>query len=149
MVWPLQAECDRHETRCKVDDAARNKEWRYAAWAPLVQRNGGFGDAFDTAYAGTDEHTRVCLVVVACWMPSSIVERLMRGTHCEDYKLVDFALLFRLHPLIGIIGTIRAITARDLAGNFARDVRDVETINLSGAALSLEQMRPGWLNATS
>src|SRR5262249_2245517 len=108
-----------------------------------------FRDAFNTADAGANEHAGIRLLAVARWMPSGIVECLASRTHRKDNKLVDLALLLWLHPMIGIIGGIRTVATRDLAGNFARDVRNIETVDFPGAAFTLEQTRPSRLDAAS
>src|SRR6185312_14894047 len=78
-----------------------------------------------------------------------VVERLARRTHAEDDEVVDLALLFRLHPLVGIVGAVRAVAARDHAGDLGGDVGDLEGIDLLGAALALDQARPGRFDAAA
>src|ERR1700676_1303137 len=82
-------------------------------------------------------------------MPISIVERLLGRAHCENDEIVDLALVLRLHPLVGIERAVRAVAARHHAGNPAGQVGDVKRVDLSGAALAVENAPPGRFNATA
>ena len=81
--------------------------------------------------------------------PAGVVERLARRAHGKDDEVVDLALLLRLHPLIGIVGAVAAVAARDHAGDLAGNVGDIEGVDLLGAALAFEQALPRRLDAAS
>src|SRR5260370_14242 len=78
--------------------------------------------------------------------PAGIVERLRGCSHGKDNEIIDLALLLRLHPIVRIKGSGRAVTARDLAGNLAGDVGYVEFFYTFDAALPGEQSPPGLLD---
>ena len=103
----------------QIDDAARNEERRYAARPAVAQQQGRFRDAFNAADAGADQDSAGDLVFVSAGMPVGIVERLLRRRHAEQNKVVDLALLFRLHPLVGVETAVGAVAARKLAGDLA------------------------------
>ncbi len=142
MAGAFQAECDRDEAGGEIDNAARNKERRHPARALLVQDDRHFGNAFDAADAGTDQHAGRGLVLVTFRPPAGVVERLFGRAHRVKNKVVDLALLLGLHPLIGIEGAVAAVATRDHAGDFGGYVGDVERIDDFGAALTLEQTLP-------
>src|SRR3954447_22949619 len=82
-------------------------------------------------------------------MPPGIVKRLTCGAHREDDKIVDLALVLWLHPLIGIEGAVGAVAPRNDAGNSAGQVGNVKAVDLLGAALAIEDARPGRLDAAA
>src|SRR5262249_11088585 len=106
MVRPFETESDRYKARSQIDDAARNKEWVYSTWAPLMQGNGRLGNPFYPPNTGTDHHSSSSLLIIGLRMPTGVVERLASGTHGEDYEFVDLALFLRLHPLVRIVGRV-------------------------------------------
>src|SRR5581483_2918737 len=108
----------------------------------FVQRHGSAGDPFNATDTGTDQHARFGLLVVGLRMPTSIVERLSCRTHRKDDELVDLALFFRLHPLIGIVTGAGPVAARDDTGDLAGNVGHVESVDLLRPAFALEQPRP-------
>jgi len=114
----------------------------------LLQRDGGLGNPLDAADARTDQHSGRNLVVAPLRMPAGIVERLPCRAHREGDELVDLALILRRHPLVGIVGAIGAITARNLAGNFRGQIRDVELLDPPRTAFAREQAAPSGLDAT-
>src|SRR5215470_14656255 len=120
MVGSFEAMCDRYIARCEINQAAWNEERRDAARPSFLQHDRRFGDAREPADARTDHYSRSDLIVIADWLPSRIIQRLACGAHCEDDEVVDFALLFRLHPLIRIEASVRAVTARNLASDLCR-----------------------------
>ena len=61
-------------------------------------------------------------------LPAGILDRLLGSGHRIDDEVIDFALLFWLHPLIWIVGAVGAVAARDDAGDLAWDVRYVECL---------------------
>src|SRR5262245_58317475 len=149
MVRPFQSERNRYEAGRQLNDAARYEERRYPARAFLVQRNAGFRNAFDPADARTDQNPGAGLILITRGMPSGIIERLASSAHCKDDELVNLALFLRLHPLIRIVGRIRTIAPWNYASNLAGDVRHVEMVDFLGAALAVEQARPGRLHAAT
>ena len=75
-------------------------------------------------------------------MPVGVIERLFRGGHGKEDEVVDLALFLRLHPLIGIEAAVRAVSARNLAGDLAGKIGDFESLDPSDPALSCEQPLP-------
>src|SRR5437764_11967383 len=82
-------------------------------------------------------------------MPIGVIERLACRTHRENDEIVDLALVFWLHPFIGIKSAAAAITSRNQAGNPAGQIGDVKRVDLPGAALAVEDAFPRRLNAAS
>src|SRR5260370_33758430 len=80
--------------------------------------------------------------------PAGIVERLRGCSHGKENEIIDFELLLRLHPIVSIKGSGRAVTARDLTGNLAGDVGYVEFFYAINAALPGEQSLPSLLDPT-
>src|SRR5581483_4104114 len=97
----------------------------------------------------SDHNARTALIVVSCRFPAGIVERLRRRAHGKDDEIVDLALLFGLHPLIGIEAAVRAVAARNLAGNLGGEVGDVEGFYPAGSAVTTGQALPRRLDAAS
>ena len=79
-------------------------------------------------------------------MPVSVVKRLRRCAHGKNDEIVDLALLFRLHPFVGVEGTLRAVAAWNLAGNLAGNVGYIEILDVPDAALAGQQPLPGPLD---
>src|SRR5262249_47578215 len=100
-----------------------------------------------TADPRSDQDTGGDLVLVAGGLPARIVECLLRRANRKDDEVVDFALLLRLHPLIWIEPAVRAVATRDLAGNFRRQVGDIERLDASRSALTIDQAPPCRLDA--
>ncbi len=149
VVGPLETVCDRDIPRRQVDQAARDEEWRHAARTALLEHDRSFGDARQSADARSDHHTGGDLVVVRDGLPACVIERLLRGAHGEDDEIVDLALLFRLHPLVGIEAVVRAVAARHLAGDLAGQIGHVEGLDSPRAALAGDQPLPRRLYAAS
>src|SRR5258706_231352 len=82
-------------------------------------------------------------------MPIGIVERLLRRAHCENDEIVDLALVFRLHPLVGIEGAVAAVAARNRTGDRPGQIGYFECVDLPVAALAVENAPPGRLDATA
>src|SRR5262249_38822490 len=129
------------------DDAAGDEERRHAARAALMQRHGGFADPFDAADPRADHHSALELILVALRFPSGVVEGLAGSAHRVGDELVDLALLLGFHPLVGVIGAVRAVAARDRAGDLARHVGDVERFDFARAAFAGEEPPPRWFDA--
>src|SRR6185312_540393 len=107
----------------EVDQPARDEERRDPARALLLEHERGLGDAFEAADAGADHHAGADAVLVGGGLPARILDRLGRGAHSIGDELVDLALLLRLHPLIRIVGAVRAVAARNLTGDPRGQVR--------------------------
>ena len=82
-------------------------------------------------------------------MPVGIVERLLRRRHGEKNEVVDLALLFRLHPLIGVESAVGAVAARNLAGDLAGKIGDFELLDARDPAFAGEQPLPCRLDPAS
>ena len=82
-------------------------------------------------------------------MPTSVIERLACRAHGENNEIVDLALILRLHPLIGIEGTVAAVAPRNQAGDPAGQIGDIKCLDLLGAALAVEDALPARLDAAS
>src|SRR5260221_11444682 len=80
-------------------------------------------------------------------MPARVLERLTRGRHREDDEVIDLALIFRLHPFVGMERVVRTVAALDLAGDLAGKIGDVEFFDSGRAALALEDLVPRRLDA--
>ncbi len=74
--------------------------------------------------------------------PIGVAKRLIRSRHRKDYEIVDLALLFWRHPLIGIEGTIASIAAWDATGNSAGHIRNIEALDLPCGVFASKQARP-------
>src|SRR5437660_1785834 len=142
MVRSLEAELNRHITGGEIDDAARDEERRDAARALLLQGDRGIGNPLDAADAGSDHHAGGDLVFIARRLPAGMFDRLARRAHRVDDEVIDPALLLRLHPLIGIVGAVRAVAARNGACDFRREILDVECLDSARSALAREQTLP-------
>src|SRR6185437_14169702 len=149
MIGTLEPEFDRDVAGGEIDDAAGNEERRYPARALLVQGDRDAGDALDAADAGADQHAGAGLLLMALRMPAGVVERLTGSAHGKGDELIDLALLLRLHPLVGIVGGVGAIAARNLAGDPAGEIGDLEALDLAHAAFALDEARPSRLDAAA
>ena len=92
-----------------------------------MQGGRGLVDAADAADAGADQHAGGALVLVGLRASSrQSSQRLRGGRHGIDDEGIDLALLLGLHPLVGVEGAVGAVAARDLAGDLAGEVVDLE-----------------------
>src|SRR5215210_7876659 len=82
-------------------------------------------------------------------MPVRIIESLTRRAHREDDEVVDLALVFGLHPLIGIEGAVSAVAAWNQAGDPAGQIGNVERFDLLCAALTAKDAGPGRFDAAA
>src|SRR5215472_4952124 len=149
VVGTLETEFDRHIAGGEVDEAAGNKKGRNPPRPTFFQDNRRLGDAFDAADAGADHDPGHDLILIACRPPAGIVQRLTGRTQGEGDKFVDLSLLLGFHPLVGVIRAVGAVTARDAAANLGRQVRNVERLDLAGAALTLKEPTPRGFDATT
>src|SRR6185437_2514692 len=67
----------------------------------------------------------------------------------EDDEVVDLALVLWLHPLVGIEAGVGTVAARHHAGDLARQIGDVEGLDLPRAARAAQDSLPGRLDAAS
>ena len=146
MIGSLERMRDRHVARREIDEPAGDEERRDPTRTAVAQDKRGFRNAFDAADSGTDQNAADDLIVILPRMPVGVVERLRRRRHRKDDKVVDLALLFGLHPVVGIEGARRAVAARNLAGNLAGDIRDVEFFDAFDAAVAGQQPLPRLLD---
>ena len=120
MVRSLQAVLDRDIAGSEIDQAAGNEERRHLARAALLQEDRGVGDAGQAADAGADQGAGgACAPLRSSGCQSASSSAWLRRAHREDDEVVDLALVLRLHPLVGIEGAVRAVAARDHAGDLA------------------------------
>jgi len=82
-------------------------------------------------------------------VPVRIVKRLRRRRHGKNDKVVDLALLFGFHPVVGVETAGGTVAARDLTGNLAGEIRDVEFVDALDAALPGDQPLPGLPDAAA
>src|SRR4029077_7358064 len=149
MVRPLEPKLDRDVTGSEIDDAARNEERRNAARPFLGEHERGFGNPLDPADARSDHHACRDLVFVTRRLPAGMLDRLARGAHRVNDELVDPALLLRLHPLIGIVGAVGTVAARNRTRNFRREIPYFELVDSLRPALTGEQALPCRLDAAA
>ena len=140
---------DRDIAGGEIDQPAWNEEWRHTARAALLQEDRGLGDAVDAADAAADQRAAGPLIFVGLRMPVGIIERLPGGGHRENDEVVDLALVLRIHPLVGIERGVGAVTARDHAGDLARQIRHLEGVDAPGTAFAVQDPLPGRLHATA
>ncbi len=123
---PLQAVLDRDLAGGEVDQAAGNEERADAARAAVAQRVAGLVDACDAADAGADEDAGAIWSSSRLRLPAGVGERLVGRGHRIDDEGVDLALFLRLHPVVGVEGAVGPVAARQLAGDLAGQVVDLE-----------------------
>ena len=68
-------------------------------------------------------------------------------------EVIDFALLFRLHPLVGVEApvavAVAAAATRHRHGDLAGEVGNVEPFNAASPALTRQQTAPAWLDSAA
>src|SRR3990172_1823722 len=69
--------------------------------------------------------------------------------HRINNKVVDFPLLLRLHPIVRIVGAVRAVAAGDLASNLTGKVGNIKILDMLRGGLSGEQPFPCGLDAAA
>ena len=146
VVRPLEAMGDRYVAGREIDDPSWNEERRNPARPLLLEDDRSFGNALDAADARADHHAGADLIVVALRIPAGIAQRLGCRAHRKRDEVVDLALLLGFHPLVGIIGAVAAVAARNRAGDLGRQVGDLEFFDAPRAALAREQAPPRVLN---
>src|SRR3954451_5020544 len=149
MVRALVAVLDGNVAGSKIDQAAGNEEWRHAPRPLFLQHKRGLGNAFDAADAGADHDAGAPLILVVLGLPTGIVHRLLGRGHRIDDEVVNLALLLRLHPLVGIVGAVSAVAARDYTGDLAGDIGYVKRVDVLDPAFARDDALPRRFNATS
>ena len=145
MVRALQPVLDGYVAGGKIDEPARNEEGAHPSRPLVGKQKRGLLDPLEAADPGADQHARANLVLIGSRFPAGIGQRLGRGAHRKDDEVVDLPLLLGLHPIIGIERAVAAIAARDLAGDLAGEIGDVEILDLARGVLSFRQPLPGGL----
>src|ERR1700733_5830401 len=82
-------------------------------------------------------------------MPVGVIKRLACCAHRKNNEVVDLALVFRLHPLVGVEGAARAVAARHYASDLAGQIGNLEGLDLPRAAFAVQDALPGRLDATA
>src|SRR5262249_59533114 len=119
MVRTLEAVLDGDIARGKVDQAPRYEERAHPPRPLLGEQERSLLDALQSADARADQHAGADLVFVGGRLPVRIGERLLSRAHGIDYKVIDLALLFRLHPIAPIESAVVAVAPGGLAGDLA------------------------------
>src|SRR5262249_32028131 len=121
-------------------------ERRYLARAAFLQQHRRLGDPAEATDARTDHRAGGATLLFRRWVPIGVIQRLARRGHGKNDEVIDFALVLRLHPLVGIEGAVAAVAARHLAGDLAGEIGDIEGRNLPRATLAVEDALPGGLD---
>src|SRR5579883_2458906 len=109
----------------------------------------GQGSALDSLQspdAGANQHGSSIPILLACRMPACVVKGLIGSRHCEDDEIINLALFFRLHPIVGIEFAL-AGTSLDEAADLTGDVRHVKLGDAPRTALSRNEVGPGGFDA--
>ena len=102
-----------------------------------------------SADARADQHAGTDLILIGGGLPACVGQGLGGCGHGIDNKVVDFALLLRLHPVVWVEGAVAAVAAWDLAGDLAGQVGDVEILDALGRILAGGQPLPGDFGAAA
>ena len=95
-----------------------------------------------SADARADQHAGADLILIRGRLPTGVGQRLRGRRHGVDNKVIDLALLFRLHPIVRIEGAVAAVAARNLASDLTGQVGDVEILDALGRVLAGGQPPP-------
>src|SRR5262249_48826072 len=147
VIGAFEPKADRHVTGGKIDDASGNEERRDPTRPALLQQNSRIGNSPPSADPRTYEDSRCNLVLLGCRLPTRVFKRLLCRTHGKDDKLVDLALLLRLHPLIRLIGAVGAVPAGYLTGNARGQVGYINPIDPADPALASDKTTPRGFDA--
>ena len=147
MVGAFEAMADGDLAGGEIDQASGNEKRRHAARALIAQCIARLDNAFQPANARANQNARGNLVFIARWMPVSVIQRLLRGSHCIDDEIINFALLFRLHEVIRIESAAAAVSTFDLAGDLAGEIIDLEVFDPRRAIAASYEARPCQLSA--
>src|SRR5512147_798161 len=140
---------DRDIARGEIDQAPWDEERAHPPWPLLGEEERCFFDALQSADARANQHAGPDLILVSGRLPAGVGERLLGRAHRIDDKVIDLALLFRLHPIVWIEGAVAAVAARDLAGDLAGEIGDVEILDALGGILAGGQPLPGDFHAAA
>ena len=146
MVRPLEPVADRDLARDEVDESARNEEGRDPLRPPLLDQDRRLRDRCQPADPGPDHHAGAQPAFLVRGRPAGILNRLIRGGHAVEDEIIDLAPVLRLHPVVGVEGSVRAVPIRDFAGIGCHHIRRVEPRDRSGARLPGYQPLPGLLD---
>jgi hypothetical protein len=112
-----------------------------------MERHGRLGDARKPADARTDHHPGPRLLVFRLEAETGIADGLRGGSHREDDEIIDATVFLGIHPLVGIEGAVRAVTASDIGRDARRKVGGVESGDLPCTRFRPEKARPSLLYA--
>src|SRR5437879_917759 len=149
MVGTLEAVLDRYIAGSQIDQTPGNEERRYFARAALLEKQRRIGNAGQAADPRADHRARRATILFGSGMPIGVIERLARRAHRENDEIVDLALILRLHPLVRIERAAAAVTPWNHAGDPAGQIGYVKRVDLSGAALTVEDALPGRFDAAA
>ena len=133
----------------EIDQTAGNEERRNAARAFFLQDDRGLGDAAEAADPGADKNAGLDLLFIGGRLPARVGKRLRCRRDSIKDEVIDFALLFRLHPLVGVEASIAAAAARHRHRDLAGEIGDVEPFDAAGAALTRQQTAPARLDSAT
>ena len=142
MVRALQLMFDRNVTSGEIDQAARNEERRNPARALFFQQQRRIGDARQAANAGADQNTGAFLRIRGRKFQTGISNRLISCCHRIDDEIIDLALLFRLHPIVGIEFAVSFGATRHEAGDLAGDVGNFKFLDPARPVMARQQIFP-------
>ncbi|CAH1673327.1 hypothetical protein CHELA20_51205 [Hyphomicrobiales bacterium] len=89
------------------------------------------------------------MIVRGLGMPVRVVKRLLGSRHGEDDERINLALIARIHPLIGIEGTIRTVAALDRASDATGNIGYVEGLDARCTVFACNNPLPGRLDAAA
>ena len=142
VVRSLEPVPDADLARDQVDERTGDEEGAHPLRTALLDEHSGLGNGGQTADARSDHHPGPQLRLVGQVGDARLLHRLLRGGHAVEDEVVDLAPLLRLHERVGIEGTVRAVTHRNLAGVCGCQRGGVEPGDRSGAGSALDQPRP-------
>ena len=126
----------------KINKPPRNEKRRDAARTFFLQKDRGVGDTGKAANAGADQDAGALLRFRRFEFQARVCNRLVGSRDGINDEVVDLALLFRLHPIVGIKFAVGGGTTRNEVRDLACDVGNFEFFDAPGATLSGEQIGP-------
>ena len=148
MVGALEPESDRHVSRHQVDQAGGNEKRADAPDVAAFDQHRVLGDLVQAADARADHDPGAHLVFLGFRRPAGIGDRLDRRRQTVDDEIVHAPLILRRHPVIGVEQPFGRFADRHLAGDFRRQVADIEGLDGADAGFSGQQFFPVDLNPT-
>ena len=142
MVRSLEPVLDGDIAGGEIDQPSRNKERAHPPRSLLGEQQRGLFDALQAADARSDHDPGADLILIGRWLPSGVGECLLGSAHGIDNKVIDLALLFRLHPIARVEGAVAPVATRNLTGDLAGQIGDVEVVDALGGILSGGQPLP-------